>query len=78
MASMVKLMGLEDSGVQKVDPKSIRNAYREEIEAHNSHLARQARAMNVDFVQISTQHSLDAVLSTYLARRMNRARGGRR
>lgn len=74
---MVRLDGLEDSGMQKVDPKALREAYRAEIEAHNQTLARQARALSVDWLSVSTDKSLGAVLSTYLARRTARARGGR-
>ena len=64
-------------GQIKIDPKAIREAYREEMEAHNKMLARQARGLSVDFVQIRTDQPLDAVLSTYLSRRSSRARGGR-
>ncbi len=73
----LKLDGLEASGVHKIDPKSIREAYLAEIEAHDQSLARQARALSVDYVQLVTNQPLDAALSTYLARRGTRARGGR-
>ena len=75
---LVRLDGLEASGVQRIDPKAIRAAYVEEIEAHNRLLAHHARALSLDYVQAPTSASLDAVLSTYLARRTARARGGRR
>jgi len=75
---LVRLDGLEASGVQRIDPKAIRAAYVEEIEAHNRLLAHHARALSLDFVQTPTSASLDALLSTYLARRTARARGGRR
>lgn len=74
--SMLKLDGLEASGLHKVDPKAIRKAYLEEIERHNRELARQARALNVDVVPIETSQSVEAVLSAYLAHRTARARGG--
>jgi uncharacterized protein (DUF58 family) len=73
----LKLDGLEGTGVHKVDPKAIRAAYLAEIEAHDQSLARQARALSVDYVQLLTSQPLDAALSTYLARRGTRARGGR-
>jgi uncharacterized protein (DUF58 family) len=76
--SFVRFDGLEGTGMHKVDPKAIRAAYLEEIERHNGALAKEARMLNLDYVPISTGHPLDAVLSTYLAHRSARARGGRR
>ena len=75
---LLKLEGLENTGIHKIDPRAIRAAYLEEIEKHNTELARHARALSVDFVPLSTSTGLDAALSTYLAHRMARARGGRR
>jgi uncharacterized protein (DUF58 family) len=75
--SLLKLQGFEDTGTHKIDPKAIREAYLEELQQHNKALARQARALSVDFLSISTAEPLDAVLSAYLARRTARARGGR-
>ncbi len=74
----LRLDGLEASGVQKVDPRAIREAYLEEIGRHNKELARQASLLSVDVVPISTAQTLDGALSTYLAHRSARARGGRR
>ena len=74
----LRLDGLEATGVHKLDPKAIRAAYLAEIEAHDQSLARQARALSVDYVQLLTSEPLDAALSTYLARRSARVRGGRR
>ena len=62
----------------KIDPKAIREAYREEIEAHNAGLAKAARGLSLDFVQITTKEPLDAVLAAYLSQRTARARGGSR
>jgi hypothetical protein len=76
--SMLKLEGLEESGIHKIDPRAIRAAYLEEIGRHNTELARAASALSVDFVPIQTSTPLEAALSTYLAHRMARARGGRR
>jgi uncharacterized protein (DUF58 family) len=76
--SLLKLEGLEASGVHKIDPRAIRAAYLQEIERHNTELARAARALSVDFVPIQTSTPLEASLSTYLAHRMARVRGGRR
>jgi len=75
---LVRLEGLEGTGVHKVDPKAIRAAYVEEVQAHNRLLAKHARSHSIDFVQLNTAHSVEAVLTTYLAHRTARARGGAR
>ncbi|MCC7011501.1 MAG: DUF58 domain-containing protein [Planctomycetes bacterium] len=75
---LVRLDGLEGSGTIKVDPKAIRQAYVEEVAAHNRLLAHHAATLGFDYVQLDTRGSLEAALSTYLAHRKARARGGRR
>lgn len=75
---LLRLEGLEASGLVKVDPRAIREAYLEEIGKHNRALARQASLLSVDVVPMSTAQGLDAALSTYLSHRTARARGGRR
>jgi len=75
---LMRLEGLEATGLVKVDPRAIREAYLEEIGKHNRNLARQASLLSVDVVPMSTAQGLDAALSTYLAHRTARARGGRR
>lgn len=75
---MVRLDGLEGLGTRKIDPKQIRAAYIEEVERHNTELARQARSLSIDWVQMSTEQSVDTALSTYLAQRSARVRGGMR
>lgn len=74
---LTRFVGLEDSGMQKIDPKAIREAYRVEIERHNQTLARQARALSIDCIQVTTDQNLETVLSAYLAQRIARSRGGR-
>ena len=76
-SQLTRFVGLEDSGIHRIDPKAIREAYLAEIEAHNQKLARQARALSIDFVAMTTDQSLEGVLSAYLAKRGARARGGR-
>lgn len=70
--------GLEASGTKKLDPKAIRTAYLEEIRSHNAEIARHARSLDLDRVECVTRQPLDGVLSTYLAHRTARARGGGR
>ena len=69
-----RLDGLEGTGRLKVDPKEIRQAYREEIQKHQAELQRLVRDLGCDFVTLTTSTSLDVALSTYLARRTARAR----
>ena len=76
--NLTRFVGLESTGVHKIDPKAIRDAYLAEIEAHNHKLARQAQALSIDCLQVSTTENLETVLSTYLAHRTARARGGTR
>ncbi|MBI5432303.1 MAG: DUF58 domain-containing protein [Planctomycetes bacterium] len=75
---LVRFDGLEGLGQLKIDPKAIRTAYLEELAAHTALLKKHARALSLDFVELSTKQPLDAALSTYIARRTARARGGRR
>ena len=71
---LLRLDGLEGLGRLKVDPKSLRAAYREAIRRHRDEIARQARALSLDFVSMSTSTPVDVALSTYLAHRTARAR----
>lgn len=73
---LVKLEGLEGMGTHRIDPKAIRDAYLEEMREHNQRLAKQARALSVDFISVTTDQPVDAVLSAYLSHRSARARGG--
>lgn len=76
--ALLKLEGLEGTGVHRIDPRALREAYLEEIQGHRRELMRQASLMRIDFVPLTTSTGLDAALSTYLAHRTARARGGRR
>lgn len=76
--SLLRLDGLEDTGRHRIDPRAIRDAYLEEVQAHNQALARAARGLSVDYVLVDTSEPLDAVISTYLAHRTARTRGGGR
>jgi len=71
---LLRLEGLEGAGRMLVDPNAIRNAYREEFARHTNELARAARELSLDLVQLSTAQPLDVALSTYLAHRIARAR----
>lgn len=71
------LENLEGPERVKVDPKALRSAYLEELEQHEQALRSCARALSIDFVELDTDASLEAVLSTYLAARASRARRAR-
>lgn len=73
---LVRFDGLESTGQRKLDPRELREAYLEEIEAHNRELVRAAAGLSVDLVPIRTDQPLDEVIRTYLAHRSARARGG--
>jgi uncharacterized protein (DUF58 family) len=75
---LTRFEGLEGLGTQRIDPKALREAYRLEIANHNQELARHAQALSIDCLQITTNRGVEEVLSTYLARRMARVRGGKR
>jgi uncharacterized protein (DUF58 family) len=76
--TQLRLEGLENAGVQRVDPRAIAEAYREEVAKHNRALIRAASALALDFVQLPSDAPLEGALSAYLAHRMARVRGGRR
>ncbi len=71
---LLRLDGLEGLGRVKIDPKAIRQAYKEEVRNHQEEVKKNARLLGVDFVPISTSTGLDVALSTYLAHRTARAR----
>jgi uncharacterized protein (DUF58 family) len=71
---LLRLDGLEGLGRLTVDPRAIRAAYKEEVEAHQSALRKAARTLGCDYVPLVTSTPLDVALSTYLARRAARAR----
>lgn len=75
--ALTRLEGLEGTGTHRIDPKAIREAYLEELHAHNDRLARQARALSVDYVLLDTSKPVDVALSAYLGRRAGRVRGGK-
>ena len=73
----LRLDGFEDSGRLKIDPKALRDAYKEEVRAHQHQLEEHARALSLDLVPLTTKTGLEVSLTAYLALRKARARGGR-
>lgn len=68
----LKLEPLESGESLKIDARTVRDAYLEELRMHTDTLASGCRALGVDFVTMSTATSLDVALSAFLSRRMAR------
>ena len=69
-------MAMATPALSRFGSDELREAYLEEIEAHNRELVRAAAGLSVDLVPIRTDQPLDEVIRTYLAHRSARARGG--
>ena len=67
--------GLEDLGEILTEPRAIRRAYLDQVEAFVHKVKFGCRAHRVDYVQLSTAHPLDIALSAYLAGRAKRGKG---
>ncbi|TAJ02725.1 MAG: DUF58 domain-containing protein [Planctomycetota bacterium] len=74
---LLQLEDLEGDARVRIDARALRNAYLAELEAHQRALRAAAHSLGLDLLEIRTDAPLDAVLSTYLARRMARTRGRR-
>ena len=72
--SPTRFMGLEGGGVLRADPKAIRKAYVETFEEHAQTLRRGLRELNVDFLRMPTDQSLEPALAGFLANRAARLR----
>jgi uncharacterized protein (DUF58 family) len=67
--------GLEQWPELLTDPRSLRDAYLAEIETFLRELQANCRAMNIDYVRMTTDQSLEIALSGYLAHRLSRGKG---
>lgn len=65
--------GLEEYGDVLADPRSLRKAYLAEFQEFLKQVRQGCRAQRIDYVEMPTSQPLDIALSSYLARRMNRA-----
>ena len=61
--------GLEESGQLLTEPRSLRQAYLDQLAAHTDELRKMCRGLKVDFNRVDTGQPLDVVLSGYLATR---------
>jgi len=70
----LKLEPLESGETVRVDARTIRDAYLEEMARHTATLASGCRALGADFVTLDTATGLDVALSAFLTRRMGQRR----
>jgi uncharacterized protein (DUF58 family) len=75
---MIQFRGLEASAEALCHPRSIRKAYLEELEKHQTAVRAACRRNNIDYVFADTAHGVDVVLAAYLARREHAAAAGGR
>jgi uncharacterized protein (DUF58 family) len=61
--------GLEESGQLLTEPRSLREAYLEQLKTHTDELRKMCRGMRIDFTRMNSGESLDVSLSGFLATR---------
>jgi uncharacterized protein (DUF58 family) len=61
--------GLEEAGDLLTEPRSLRQAYLEQLAAHTEAIRKLCRGVKVDFNRVNTGEPLDVTLSGYLATR---------
>jgi len=61
--------GLEEMGELLTEPRSLREAYLEQLSAHTADLQKLCRGMHVDFTRMNSGDPLDVALSNVLAQR---------
>jgi len=71
---MTLFQGMEQLPELLCDPKSLRDAYLAEIEAHGEALRKGCLAQRVDYVRVQNSQPLDVVLTSYLSARTARAK----
>ena len=66
--------GLEEMPELLVDPRSLKDAYLQEIEGFQDKIRRGCLSQRIDYVKLVNDQPLDIVLSSYLAARAARAK----
>jgi uncharacterized protein (DUF58 family) len=61
--------GLEEAGQLLTEPRSLREAYLEQLKTFTEELQKMCRGMRIDFTRMNTSEALDVSLSTFLATR---------
>jgi uncharacterized protein (DUF58 family) len=74
---MTLFEGMEQMPELLADPRSLRDAYLEEIRGFQEKVRRGCLAQRADYVEVNTGQPLDVALSAYLGMRMARARRSR-
>ena len=67
--SMTRFKGLEETGICTAEPRSLRSAYLDEINAFCDEVRRRCISSRIDYKLISTSDELGAALSVFLAAR---------
>jgi len=66
--------GLEDMGDILTDPHALKRAYQTELRSYLTEMEKECRMIDIDYVPLRTDQSLDVPLSSYLASRSARIR----
>lgn len=66
--------GLEALGDVVTEPRSLRVAYRREVQSFLAHVRSGCRAQQIDYLQVRTDQPLDVVLSAFLSARKKRVK----
>jgi hypothetical protein len=66
--------GLEGLGNVVTEPRSLRAAYQQQVEAFLREVRTGCRAQQIDYVTIRTDQTLDVVLRTFLSARKRRVK----
>jgi uncharacterized protein (DUF58 family) len=66
---MIQFQGLERTGAEALDARSLREAYREEFAAFTRELSTRCRALGADYEKVRTDAPLDRTLAAFLSRR---------
>jgi uncharacterized protein (DUF58 family) len=61
--------GMEEAGQLLTEPRSLRDAYLEQLKAFTEEMQKMCRGMRIDFTRMNTGESLDVSLSSFLATR---------
>ena len=71
---MTMFDGMENMPELLVDPRSLKEAYLEEIEAFQAKIRKGCLGQRIDYVRLVNDQPLDVVLSSFLAARASRAK----
>jgi hypothetical protein len=61
--------GLEEGGQLLTEPRSLREAYLEQLKLFTTEMRTMCRGMGIDFTRMNSGESLDVALSQFLATR---------